>query len=332
MDEEVKELLLGLEFGETQRYGNLSVFPVFSASDQGPEYLTLQEALAAGQLSVKEVSEGGSVPNLKVTNASEIPVLLLDGEELAGARQNRVVNTTILLREKCETIIPVSCTEQGRWSYSSREFSVSDNVLPRHIRSRKTASVNANLRAERSYRSDQGEIWQSIDVLQQSAAVSSSTGAMRDVYEGRKRDLDGYMDAFRLVPRQRGLFVFMGREPAGFDYVSRESAYALLHSKLTRSYAMDAIVDRDRDEGAPSVEAVRSFIDRAALAELVAYESVGHGTDFRAESAGVVGSVLVHRHAVIHAAFFKAPEAEAPGRMSGFNRRRTYRTHGRPVE
>jgi hypothetical protein len=58
-----------------------------------------------------EVSAGGHVPELKVVNKGETPVLLLDGEELAGARPNRALNTTILVRGHSETIIPVTCTE-----------------------------------------------------------------------------------------------------------------------------------------------------------------------------------------------------------------------------
>jgi hypothetical protein len=45
------------------------------------------------------VSEGGSVPNLRVINKTPHHVLLFDGEELKGAKQNRILNTTILIAE-----------------------------------------------------------------------------------------------------------------------------------------------------------------------------------------------------------------------------------------
>jgi hypothetical protein len=63
-----------------------------------------------------EVSRGGSVPELKVVNKSDRMLLILDGEGLVGAKQNRIVNTTILIAGNTTTVIPVSCVEQGRWS------------------------------------------------------------------------------------------------------------------------------------------------------------------------------------------------------------------------
>lgn len=104
-----------LLFGDVQSHGALAVLPIMADLPAGPDYLTLGEALAAGTLTITEISEGGSVPELAVINEGNLPVLFLDGEELAGAKQNRVVNTTILLKEHSKTVIPVSCVEQGRW-------------------------------------------------------------------------------------------------------------------------------------------------------------------------------------------------------------------------
>ena len=46
---------------------------------------------------VTELDEGGSVPELRVRNLSGASVLLLDGEELMGAKQNRVLNTSVMV-------------------------------------------------------------------------------------------------------------------------------------------------------------------------------------------------------------------------------------------
>lgn len=54
-----------------------------------------KEALEKQVLVISEVSKEGYVPELKVGNKRKIPVLLLGGEELAGAKQNRVLNTTM---------------------------------------------------------------------------------------------------------------------------------------------------------------------------------------------------------------------------------------------
>ena len=51
---------------------------------------------------------------------------MLDGEELIGAKQNRILNTTVLVAAHTEVTIPVSCVEQGRWGYRGRQFRPGD--------------------------------------------------------------------------------------------------------------------------------------------------------------------------------------------------------------
>ena len=76
-----------------------------------------------------EVSEQGDVPNLLFENLGDRKVLLVDGDELVGAKQNRIINTTILLGGKSSTVIPVSCVEQGRWSYDSPRFDSGHRIM-----------------------------------------------------------------------------------------------------------------------------------------------------------------------------------------------------------
>ena len=54
------------------------------------EYLLSDEGIGSGSVTVEEVSEGGSVPNLLVENKGDIRILFIEGEELVGAKQNRV--------------------------------------------------------------------------------------------------------------------------------------------------------------------------------------------------------------------------------------------------
>src|SRR5438874_1984326 len=125
----VSTLLAGIRLGTAQTHRHITVWPMFLPEEIGPNYRTLDEGIHGGHVKITEVSEGGSVPRLKVVNTMTEPLLIVDGEELIGAKQNRVVNTTLLLRENSETVIPVSCTERGRWSYNSKVFSPGDVLM-----------------------------------------------------------------------------------------------------------------------------------------------------------------------------------------------------------
>jgi hypothetical protein len=191
----------------------------------------MKEALDGQFLTVTEVTEGGQVPELKVINRGEKPVLLLDGEELSGAKQNRVLNTTILIREKSETLIPVSCTEHGRWSYRSSHFDESGHIMSAKLRSIKNASVHKNLKAMLAFLSDQGAVWDEIAIQAYINKASSTTGAMKDVLEAKKEDLDAFLEHLPIVADQDGLIVLVNGEVVGLDRVSHAAAFRMLHPR-----------------------------------------------------------------------------------------------------
>jgi hypothetical protein len=326
MDQIIINFLSKLELGELQAFRNMAIIPLFNSMNHAPQYLSLGEAIGKGFLTVTEVSQGGTVPELKVSNKGSLPVLLLDGEELAGAKQNRVINTTILLMENSETIIPVSCTEHGRWDYATPVFAESGNIMSHMLRREKASSVTRTLKENMTYRGDQGEVWNGIDRISAEARVHSKTGAMKDVFEEKKEDLEGYLKAFQYVPHQKGILVMVNGKVIGLDILSLESVYEALHPKLVKSYAMDALLQQQRekvDNG--STEKARMFIEQARQCKEEKFKSVGHGWDHRFEGSTIVGSALVHQEKVIHMAFFWITESEKVGKMSSASRRRNFR-------
>lgn len=297
--------LSSLTIGEPQTHENLTVFPLLGDSLPDPEFVLLKEALDKGFVTVEEVDESGSVPELIVVNDSDQFVLLLDGEEVAGAKQNRVLNTSILLDRKSRTKIPVSCTEQGRWAYSSEKFAHSGNIMSSKLRRRKSGSVSRNLKAAKSYHSDQGEVWDSISELHAEAGTSSSTGAMKDAYESREKDLGEYTGSVRSVEGQVGLLVLIDGKPAGCDLFSRPDVYARISEHLTKSYAMDALTSREKiTPQNVTVDDARVFLSEVSELKEESFDSIGVGLDLRYEGPHRNGSALLVDETPIHASFF----------------------------
>ena len=329
MDNNVKARLQSVRLGEPQTYKNITILPLTVTADGSFCYHTLAEALATGVFTITEVSAAGSVPELLVTNRGPNPVLLVDGEELAGAKQNRVLNTSILLKKACETKIPVSCTERGRWAHTSHAFSDSGNVMAYKSRSHKSGAVHASLEYCSAHHSDQGQVWSDIDFLYAKAGTHSPTSAMSDIFKARQEELRKCDEIFHLVPNQVGLLALINGLPAGLEIVSLYSAYSKLHSKLVRSYTLEGLLDSASQVSSPDTLEVqaRKFLDAIHASEERPFPSVGHGTDFcyrstpvpqagtsapGQQSPGVLGSALVHENEVIHAAFFSLDDQASP--------------------
>jgi len=145
--------------GDPLRHEALSVFPLFGPANGRADYLLSDEALAAGAVTVEEVGQTGSVPTLVVTNQADSLVLFLEGEELRGAKQNRVLNTSVLVGARTKTTIPVSCVEQGRWRYTSASFGHSGSHSSSKLRHILKESVSRSAKEGRGHDSDQGEVW-----------------------------------------------------------------------------------------------------------------------------------------------------------------------------
>ncbi len=290
----------GIQFGETQHSGALAVLPVLADLSAGPDYLTLQEALATGTIAITEINEGGSVPELSVVNQGDMPVLLLDGEELAGAKQNRVVNTTILIKAHSKCVIPVSCVEQGRWHNASHEFKDSGNLMTSKLRVKKQQSVSKNMNVTGCRTSDQGEVWDGVHEMVSFFMVESDTGAMKDVYDHVGNDLTSMLRAFTPIPGQRGFAVFINGKIVGIEYISQPRAFAKVFEKLLRSYAMEALQIKKPKDSVIQAEAAIAFLANLSSCDIKSYDAIGHGQEHRVTGRKIVGSALTVSDDMVH--------------------------------
>jgi hypothetical protein len=300
--------------GAPQTHRDIVIWPLFASGANGISYRTLDEAISSSQAQVTEVSESGSVPQLKVINQSPESLLILDGEELIGAKQNRVVNATLLLEARSETIIPVSCTEQGRWRHVSNAFRSSDVVMEMKVRRAKVRSVSDSLKAGSGHASDQGEVWDEIHALHAKAMHASPTNAMHDLFVERENDMRAALAAFPVEPGQHGLLVSIRGNVVGCDLLSRADAYGRLHGKLVRSYVLDALLEEPGVPKADEAQA-REFLTSATTCREERFPSVGYGESVRLHNGQTAGAALIYEGTVIHVALFRfdADEATAAG-------------------
>lgn len=303
----IEQLLAGVELGEPKTAGPLTVVPLLGDLPLGPRYVTLAEALESETLEVTEVSGEGVVGTLRARNTGQKAVLILDGEELQGAKQNRVLNTTVLIGAGTTVDLPVSCTESGRWRYESRHFADSGYLSEPRVRAEARTSVTDSVRERGAYHSDQARVWDCVEHLCACYDVPSPTAAMRDVFESLHDELGAFTESVSAVHGQRGLLAVAGGSVLGFDLVSRPEAYARLHDRLVRSYGLAALGVRTHGDPVSDARAASAWL--AALADLegTVHESPGMGKAHRFMGRGVTGSALTFSNAIVHAAFLATP-------------------------
>ena len=321
----IEATLNEVKLGEPQHYRNMSVFPLLFSGKSKLEYTMLRKALKQEHIMITEISENGSVPELKLFNMSESYILLLDGEELEGAKQNRVLNTTLLVPPKSELKVPVSCTEQGRWNQVSAAFQHSGKFLFRRARGNKMSSVHQSLKYGQGYRSNQSEVWKDISELQSNRNTHSPTSAMKDIYDKEKDNLDDFLKAFPLIEGQCGIIVGLGGQVVGLEYLSSSDRYLDVHRQLIESYTMDALVENLSGENPElTLEESQRFLEQIWSASQETFRSAAAGTDVRLESEHLVGSGLVEGEELIHLSAFarQTTGQQYSPRMASYRHRR----------
>jgi hypothetical protein len=285
--------------GAPQRFATMSVFPLFSENGAGVDYLLADEAIATNEICVEEVSEQGSVPNLSVENKSSFRVLFLEGEELIGAKQNRILNTSVLVAAHSKIRIPVSCVEQGRWGYRGKTFSSSGRHMPRHLRKALKVSVADSLKRKTGYHSDQQEVWKQVADYDAAFCVGSHTAAMADTFAALDEKMNDARKSFAYAEGASGVAVALGPDVVCVELFDKPATCRKVWDRVLSGFIVDALRGSD-DAPLADESAVEKVLAHSTAANWSAVGAVAEGQEYRAEFGKEHASALCLDHHLIH--------------------------------
>ncbi len=286
--------------GDPVRHEALSVFPLFATTASPVEYLLSDEGIGSGTITVEEVSQAGSVPDLLVENKGDIRILFIEGEELVGAKQNRILNTSVLIAARSKTKIPVSCVEAGRWGYKSRHFGCSGSHSPSKLRHFLKSSVSDSLKAGRGHRSDQSKVWEEVARQQESLGTDSSTSAMSDTFQAHQERVTEFREKLQYVDGATGVAVAIGKKIVAVDMFDKPSTCQKVWNRLLSGIVLDALESRPEEGPVVAAEVDQMLKATCGMAWSKA-EPVGEGEEYRGElGAEVHASALTFHESPVH--------------------------------
>ncbi len=296
--EELGALLQRTRIGEPRKVGNLTVVPLL-ADDQPQDAVLLEEAQAAGSVQVAELDNAGRVNTIEVTYSGDGLLLLLDGEEVVGAKQNRVFNTSLLVPPGAPVQVPVSCVEQGRWRHVSDSFTSAGRTLSSRARARKLSRLSRSVVTTGAYDADQSAVWQDVDEYITQTGVESRTQAFSEAAEARSAEVEQHLA--RLIPEagQHGLAAIHDGRVVALDLFGAPSLYRRAWRKVARGLLLQRYPSSA--EPADPAGMVGQALAAALGAPVARQEAPGAGQTLHGEQGKMALGAVVHGSRVYHA-------------------------------
>lgn len=291
----INDKIIPIDALAKQTYKNMSVIPIKTEFGSDVDILNLNKGLDLGIVTISEC-EPSTVGEVLVKNDAVNPLILLDGDEIIGANQNRIVNSSLLIPPHTTMKVSVSCTEKGRWQYT-KGFEHSKYLANSKTR---TAKEYCNFHQKDL----QSVVWESIDELESDLLVKSKTSAMSESYETFKNVHDDYIKHFPLENMQTGAAIIIDGAIKGIEIMQTPSLYKQYHEKILRSY----IIDNDFKGKETDGNEFETVINGISHSEFSKKTNDGWGDSLKVINDYGIGSVLLYENELIHFQYFKKPE------------------------
>lgn len=291
-----------LTLGSPAHIGDTAFVPLIleGPANDGQRYFLLDEALEDGTTKVREVSDRGSVQEILVSHHGKGFLLLLDGEQVIGAKQDRIFNASFLIAPGSEVVVPVSCVERGRWGARDhgRDFDSSETTLVGSARGRKLRRVATSALAYGGYDADQRGVWTDVQGYLNHSRVRSETSAFTDAYRARIRRVREVIKYLEPCEGQVGLAVVRDNRLIGLDVLATPSLYRRVWTKV--AHGALAEVDPSSSVSQDPAAVVARVCAAWKSARIREQEAPGCGKTLHGIGESVAFGALQHEGRIVH--------------------------------
>ncbi|MEN3045385.1 MAG: DUF6569 family protein [Candidatus Hydrothermales bacterium] len=279
-------LINKIEIGEPIFQRNLLLFPLYGGEDgEGDTIKTIEEAYREGFGEFREL-EKPKIERVIFENRGNYPVFAIDGEEVLGAFQNRVINTAFFSEPNTVIEVPVTCVEERRWG-GKRSFYSSGVSLYPSLRAILLKTTNRSLLLNNSFVSDQKLVWENIRKTLTQLNVQSRTLSIQDAFNFYESQINWYLEGINFDDCC-GVASFAGSNFLCMDLFVSKSLFAKFREKILRGYALDAILLREYKTDYMEKSKVKEIIDKVKRIKLREYKGLGKGIELRGEGEGLI--------------------------------------------
>jgi hypothetical protein len=238
-----------------------------------------------------------------VESRSDVMTFLMAGEQVVGAKQNRVLNVSLMVGAHTALSVPVSCVESGRWRSRSAKFASSGSMSHGIMRKMMSKHVRESYRHSGTPSANQGEIWDEVKRKLDAMASMSPSQEFDQVYKDYRTPLEDLLRELTPPAGCHGVVFAVGGKIAGADVFDQPATLVKLWPKLVRAYALD-VLEAKAPESAVTAEEAERWVRSAASAKVEHFSTPGRGQDIRLEAAGLAGAALIVEGQPVHVELF----------------------------
>ncbi|MCC7539832.1 MAG: hypothetical protein IT379_26660 [Deltaproteobacteria bacterium] len=274
---------------------SLSVFPLLGAGT-APAIVTASRR-AESTIVVRELPDGAVVNRVRIDNLGDTPVLLYEGQELRGARQDRIVERSVLVPPGSSLDVSVLCVEEKRWDArrAHEAFSPGDRIAGAQLRTTMSRARSTGA----SIGQTQDLAWSHVRERVSSHRTPTPTMSLSHVFDARAELLENVAARIPVRPRQIGALVAVGGRFVSLDLVSSPVAWSELHRPLLAGHALDALERPNEAPSTPSMRDAARVLSTILSCPVHGTSSAGAGLRVHAAAPGIDVSAIVWRDVAV---------------------------------